>query len=130
MISISAASINWYNAHLWYKLQGTVVTTYISKMLLNISRSIKFISHGQKFVNFLQVQFELTFQKFFSSHLFASEASRCLDWNAKCCRASYGRGSGAQPPKISRFFTRKILWRCNFAIETCMYLNNLYIICI
>ena len=52
-----------------------------NKFLLNISRSIKFISHGQKVINFLQAQFELTFQKIFSSHLFASEASRCLHWN-------------------------------------------------
>ena len=52
-----------------------------NKFLLNISRSIKFISHGQKVVNFLQAQFELTFQKVFSSHLFASEASRSLGWN-------------------------------------------------
>ena len=80
-----------------------------NKFLLNISRSIKFISHGQKVVNFLQAQFEVTFQKVFSSHLFAS---RSLGWNvSEVAQSAAERATagvwGRSPPKFRGFLPVK-----------------------
>ena len=84
------------------------------------------VPHWQKLFNFILARFELMFQKGFPPTFLWAKRAVVLTGT----RARYSRGLGAQPLKMLRFFTHKILRRWNFAIEMyatdkIWYLNKL-----